>query len=41
MEPTSALLGVMVVVLVLGIIAGAVLLWQPHRPDGNAQQDTG
>ena len=41
MEPTSALLGVMVVLLVLGIIAGAVLLWQRHRPDGNERQDTG
>ena len=39
MEPMTALVGTMVVLLITGIIAVGILLWQHYRPDGNERQD--
>ncbi len=39
MEPTTALLGVLVLLLILGLIAVAGLLWQRNRPDGDGSQN--
>jgi hypothetical protein len=38
MEPMTALWGVLVILLIMGIIALAVLLWQRNRPDGDGSR---
>ncbi len=37
MEPIDMLLGLLVVLLIIGIIAAVVLLWQHTRPGGGSR----
>ncbi len=38
MEPMTALWGMLVILLIIGIITVAVLLWQRNRPDGDGSR---
>ena len=38
MEPMTALWGVLVILLILGIIAVGILIWQHNRPDGDGSR---